>query len=164
VREPIEIGGLLGESDAVRQTSAPEADGRERAASAGPSSRPLRGAACGLSVAERLNRRWNTDIGGQTTLEGILRVCQSNGSQLSLVNAVTALHRLAKTPEEGAQMLQSTNLLQVISVAVEASLPDVGSVAPRQLSNSLWALAKMLVDSDTPLLHAIAAASMRSLT
>jgi len=70
---------------------------RARAASlpADVRGRAMRGAVHGISTVEKLNRMWNTEISSHTSAATIMRVCSQHATQFTMVNAVTALHRIA---------------------------------------------------------------------
>ena len=54
----------------------------------------------GLSGAERIRWLWNSEIAGRSSVEEVLRVHARHASEFSVVNAVTALHRVARAEDQ----------------------------------------------------------------
>mmetsp|Transcript_46647 Transcript_46647/g.84197 ORF Transcript_46647/g.84197 Transcript_46647/m.84197 type:complete len:129 (-) Transcript_46647:692-1078(-) len=63
-----------------------------------PIHRCLRGHSKGRSSQERIGWLWNTEI-ARSSASAILKICERHASELTAVNAVTALHRIAKSSE-----------------------------------------------------------------
>lgn len=65
----------------------------------------LKGHVKGLSAEERIRYLWNSEIANRSSAPGILKVYEWHISQFTVVNAVTALHRIAKS-SDGSSVLR----------------------------------------------------------
>mmetsp|Transcript_6398 Transcript_6398/g.10857 ORF Transcript_6398/g.10857 Transcript_6398/m.10857 type:complete len:105 (-) Transcript_6398:51-365(-) len=65
----------------------------------------LKGHVKGLSAEEKIRYLWNSEIANRSSAPGILKVYEWHISQFTVVNAVTALHRIAKSAD-GATVLR----------------------------------------------------------
>lgn len=121
----------------------------------------LRGSVRGLGEAELRGRKWNSEISSLTSTADIMRVQQRHGIQFNIVNAVTALNRIAKAPSSG-NSIEDPHLHAFALETLRVSAQN--EINTRQLCNTVWALSKLLCAFDETLANSIASASIRSMT
>eukprot|EP00746_Dinoflagellata_sp_MGD_P018794 gnl/MRDRNA2_/MRDRNA2_143619_c0_seq1.p1 gnl/MRDRNA2_/MRDRNA2_143619_c0~~gnl/MRDRNA2_/MRDRNA2_143619_c0_seq1.p1 ORF type:complete len:120 (-),score=21.40 gnl/MRDRNA2_/MRDRNA2_143619_c0_seq1:225-536(-) len=61
--------------------------------------RLMRGNPKGTTPHERLSRRFNDEISSRTSATDLLRMYEKHRTEFCVVHAVTALHRIAKSPD-----------------------------------------------------------------
>mmetsp|Transcript_4087 Transcript_4087/g.6603 ORF Transcript_4087/g.6603 Transcript_4087/m.6603 type:complete len:175 (+) Transcript_4087:126-650(+) len=79
----------------------------------------LRGAVRGISASEKLNRMLNNEISAVSHAAEVVRIWKHHAKELSFVNTVTALHRLAKGPD-AADVKEDSDMQAFLRSTLEA--------------------------------------------
>lgn len=103
----------------------------------------------------------NRQIIAQRRTADVLAICGLRVSEFDFVTAVTALHRMAKSPQGRSGVAPSSpHLMRRLEDIISGGL---GNAEPPSLSNSAWALSKLHWDH-RPLLHSTASSSIARIT
>jgi len=90
----------------------------------------------------------NSEIASRQTVREILAFFEEKGGQFDFVNLVTALHRVAKS-SEGRSWKEDQRFRELLARVAAALRDDYVWKKPRHLSNTAWALSKLLIQDAT---------------
>ena len=90
-----------------------------------------------------MNRRWNSEISSLDSLEDVLRVCDRHAAEFNETNAVTALHRAARSCASPPSDLDP-RLRLYLGHATELVLRGGRPIRGRLLGNIVWASARLM--------------------
>lgn len=116
------------------------------------------------SAGQAEGQELNGDIARQTTARGVLQLHAAAVRRWSLLNVVTALHRIAKAPDgQAACANRGGDGGAGISELIGRLAAEVDDCKAQQLANTAWAFSRLSY-LDRPLLAAIARCSISKMS